>query len=405
MELERFQCPSCEVSSQDSGDCAACKTTLVNVNRCAWCVQWSSSTDYCEHCGSVVVPTENFYAARVLKDQGVNQLSISLDLDKLDQTQLDSYRKQFENQKLIVKQILDAVALCQGLLFFDSYSDEFSRRLIKALPLSETMLNKYQNVFSGLSSTPSERLVQLAATPECPDLMQIAVLALVRCTELVMDSSQARNWYEQVTEFAAGESEYVFEALISLAHWRTQLAPFFIEQYDGEAGRKIYNASYTKLHTADGIVAQWMAVVCARTEYFAQGKAPSKTKKLVKKLLNKSLQSEDQNLRIASAMLLGDTTVLASYINSQNSLLRQVSISVLAREGSEEIIPIIVDNDPGSFSTIIDVLLHNENESAKLSPSIGQALLTSLGSHPDYVDQIMELLSRQENFQEKYIPG
>ncbi len=404
MELERYECPSCDLSSQHPGECVDCQATLIKVCRCAWCVQWCSTNDYCEHCGSVMVAANNFFAARVLKKQGINQFSISLDLDKMDQQDLDSYQKEFDDQKSIIKQILDTVKTCQELLYFDSYCSEFSRRLIKSLPLSEAELTKYKGIFNGLPASTSDRLIQLAATPECPDLMQIAVLALVRCVDLVMDSSQARQWYEQVTDFAAGESEYVFEALISLGHWRTQLAPFFIEQYTGDSGRKIYNASYTKLHTADGLVAQWMAVICARTEYFSQGKAPSKTQKLVKKLLSKNLQSEEPDLRIASAMLLGDTAVLESYIDSKNPLLRQVSISVLTRQGSDKIIPIMADKDTSTFSIIIDVLLHNNDQHSALSPSILQALVASIQVHPMYVEQLLELLGRQKEFQEKIIP-
>ncbi|VAW80590.1 hypothetical protein MNBD_GAMMA12-808 [hydrothermal vent metagenome] len=404
MELERYECPSCDLSSQHPGECVDCQVTLVKVCRCAWCVQWSSTNDYCEHCGSVMVAANNFFAARVLRKQGVNQFSISLDLDKLDQQDLDTYREEFVDQKSVVKQILDTVKTCQELLFFDSYCAEFSRRLIKSLPLSEADLTQYKEIFNELPASTSDRLMQLAATPECPDIMQLAVLALVRCTDLVMDSSQARQWYEQVTDFAAGDSEYVFEALISLGHWRTQLAPFFIEQYTGEAGKKIYNASYTKLHTADGLVAQWMAVVCARTEYFSQGKAPSRTKKLVNKLLSKSLQSDDQDLRIASAMLLDDTVVLESYIDSDNAFLRQVSISVLTRQGSDKIIPIIADKDVSTFSIIIDVLLHSNDHNSALSPSILQALVASIELHPIYVEQLLELLRRQKNFHEKIVP-
>lgn len=402
MELERFQCPDCDTISQYESSCVSCDTILGKVSRCAWCVQWSATDDYCEHCGSLIVPLNQFFAARVLKRQGISQISINIDLEKLDSSQLSSYERQFDRQKALIKKVLDAVQQCQELLFFKSYTDEFARRLIKALPLSEEELVKYGKVFKDLPSSSSERLLGLAAKSDCPDLMQLALMALVRSTDLVMDSEQARKWYEQVTEFASGDSEYVFEALMSLGHWRTQLAPFFIEQYSNDAGKKIYTASYTKLHTADGIVAQWMAVVCARTEYFNQGKAPAKTKKLVKKLLNKSLESTDTDLRIASAMILGDAPVLASFINDDNQSLRQVSISILAREGSEEIIPIIESGDPTAFATTIDTLLHRDDKN--FSQAIALSLLNSLEVYPDYVEQILELIVEQPNFQETLIP-
>ena len=133
-----------------------------------------------------------------------------------------------------MSQIIEAVQQCQDRLYFKSYVDEFSRRLIKTLPMSDEDMQRYEGVFKGLPDSVPERLLILSKNQDCPDLMQLALLSLVRQAELALDSTQAREWYEKVVEFAAGDTEYVFEALISLGHWRTRVAPFFIEQFKNQ---------------------------------------------------------------------------------------------------------------------------------------------------------------------------
>ena len=176
MELERFQCPECDAVSSQNTSCESCNTGVDHLHRCAWCVQWSPTDDYCVHCGSVMIPAEKFYAARVLKQQGVNQLSISIDLDKIDNSQLVQYQQQFEKQNGLIESIIGAVSECQDLLYFKSYVDEFSRRLIKSLPLSPEDEKRYEDLFANMPESPAERLLILSASQQCPDLMQIAQL-------------------------------------------------------------------------------------------------------------------------------------------------------------------------------------------------------------------------------------
>ncbi len=408
MDIERIQCISCgNISTDNQSDldqCGSCGSKNNQMQRCAWCSQWSAESDYCEHCGTVIADKTKYGASRILKKRGVDQVSISIQLNKCSETELIQLEDEFEAHAKIASQLVSIAKFCAQYLYNPNYYFEFEDRLVKDLPFDMEIFDHLRKGSIPKEKTIGVQLNAIATTCQLQELAELATIASVKYPETIIDSASAKQWLERVSKVALGEGINVIEALIALAHWRSWVAPFYFDIYRGDLSKKIYNTAYAKLFNCEGLQATWMAVLCAKTEYFQKLKSSNKTKRTILKLLNEGLSSKSKDLMLSCAILLNDELVFAKLVNSDNPEIKQVSLKVLSHACSSKLAPIIENADSSTLMHILDGMLAAQSDEAiDIPESVVAAFCNILDKlDSDFLNQVIKFITDNSNGKEKY---
>lgn len=374
--MQRITCEQCDapqpIDWRAGNLCSHCGSAVREETRCAWCTQWTPQGKFCRNCGCGLVPFNHYGAARMLKNAGVDQLSLPQRLAELDPEQIANFQRLYQTHLAIVLNRTEELRLCETQLVLRGHTDRLEEQLIKRLPLDEAAQKELRPGPQGPFSNQPERIKEIAEQSPIETTRILASLAWLRCTDFVGDR-QAATHYLTIAKNALAHADEIIrlEAAIALAHWRNAIPPIchWIDlRRVAEIGRQHLTEPRAKYWAA---AAATVAVFKDKLEdknLLAQiGKANA--------LLEEAKTSTDPDLVFTAALRTADLDLIARYINSNDKQQAATAVIALAMNQATLLAPLIESGPEDIVLTILRTLKSPVND--KLIPALLSRISTT----------------------------
>jgi hypothetical protein len=295
---------------------------------------------------------------------GVDRLSLAQRLRALDEAQRETFSSQYAVRRAIVARRVDEAHFCESYLLQRGFAEELEEGWVQALPASA----------NPLAGRDGEAPVDFAAGARA--LEQILSASPVEVTRILAAIGLLRHGRasERVLEWVAralhgAQERLALEAALAFATWRS--APYLRDP------RPV--AVLARSALADARLAPWAAAVCAWPHWMnlhARMNRDEAAKELqaLAPILREGLSHSDRDLRVTSALLLGDEPTLGATLDDPASegALVELAWHTLARRQSPRVAAALRQGPDKLRATILKSL------EQPLEPAILEALLEAI---------------------------
>ncbi|NMB75964.1 MAG: zinc ribbon domain-containing protein [Myxococcales bacterium] len=333
--MQRTICPHCrqDVMAPDAEGalCPACGRPLSLGLRCPWCLERNPGGRFCRACGCELPSPEQFGAARMLKDAGVDRFVLADRLRQMDPEQTAVLSRRFEQQRAAVMVRVEEARFCEKFLLQRAFSGPLEEAWLARLPLPPEALASLTAGPRGPFVEPAD-LERIFRESPLEENRALAALALFR------RGSGDAAVFRRVREALYDPGALGLEAALSLVrlqmlvpHLRPRLEPRDFVTAAGQARAALARpelrlpaaqvvAIEHKLHRRWPLAAEK-----------AQEGEPDPARLL--DILNEGLSHSDQELSLVCAVLLGDTGRLLPELSSEDPVRRDAARLALLERG------------------------------------------------------------------------
>lgn len=307
--------------------CTACGGAVREELRCAACARWTPKGKFCRHCAAELVPAEDYGAARMLLEAGVDRLSLAARVRVLDPAQRDAFAARFAAQRALVAADVEDVRFVERHLFTSGHAERLEERWVAALPLHDGGAGLARPRSTDALDVDA-RLVALRDGGE-QELTQLAQLALVH-RGAARDGDAWRAWGALDADLA---TDLPLEALLALALETTleRGAPRGLRRGAWlTVARDVWRRRPGPL-AALGLVAALDAAGEAVAEALVEDVALARA-------LEQAAAHEDERLRVVAARLLADEARLDVLLDSPTARIAAAARRALAEHRSERLV-------------------------------------------------------------------
>ena len=225
------QCDTVQPVDWAAGDlCINCGAVVRRERRCHWCCRLTPDGAFCRHCGSGLVPDDQYGVARMLKAGGVDQFSLPERLEKMPPAQLEHFSRLYAPHERAVERHVDDLHFVESFLRGRGWSAELEETLLPQLPLSEDRLRALTlPPAQALGDTP--QLEEIRGSTPFEVTGQLAGLARIRLMveRNTPDADSARS------ALASPDERVRDEAALTLGRWSSAvIGPFAVRARDLE---------------------------------------------------------------------------------------------------------------------------------------------------------------------------
>jgi hypothetical protein len=182
--------------------------------RCAWCTSWTSGA-VCERCTAEVLPPEQFGAARMLVEAGIDRLALKDRVSALSRNQFVALSSRFDAQWSILQKRADEARFVESSLLQRGFRERAEDLLIAAIPLAEDRLEAFAD------PPRADDLESIFLHSPLPLNRTLAAIALVRRPT----PPASREVFEAVRcAVRDPEPRVAREAAMALAVWHVRAA-------------------------------------------------------------------------------------------------------------------------------------------------------------------------------------
>jgi hypothetical protein len=207
-----------------SGDhCVECGAVARREKRCHWCAKWTPDGKFCRECGSGLVADDQYGAARMLKQAGVDQFALPERLTQLDADHRDHLTRMYQSQAAVISRLVDDALFVESSLRQHGWANELDDELTEQLPMSAEALASWtpETTRGGAPIDTTSRLIALASGSPVELVRMLASVALVRAGTVTHgdqgDLAQRALHY--------GDDRLRDEAALALGGWRARHLP------------------------------------------------------------------------------------------------------------------------------------------------------------------------------------
>lgn len=288
----------------------------------------------------------------MLKEAGVDRLSLAKRLAELDPGQLDTFASIYARQSAIVAVRIDECRFVESFLLQSAFASGLEDELIASIPAAKEKLTELgggpQPPFEGGGL---ERLRAIAATSPVRLTRTLAQIARVARGDVDEVSFQAT-----ISSTNFGYGPIAVEAALALARpgaraihaeWKID-APWVIPHLPASSLAKIEEIARQAL--ADSKLDPWAAVAVAmslelpsRIPWSRKHAQANADRESLRDALVRGLDAEDPELRFAAALALRDETRLEPETDSKDPRRARLARTALARPGGKHTPDLFVD--------------------------------------------------------------
>ena len=333
--MQRALCEQCSKPQPREwtagGLCAHCGGVVRREVRCAWCAVFSpwppsAPTAFCRECGAQLVAPDRYGAARMLKDAGVDRLSLAKRLEELDPGQRETFASIYAKQAAVAAARVDECRFVESFLLDPVYSAYLEDELVSALPAT-------REAIAGLEAGPQppfEGADSLRAIAESSPFRQTRALAQI--ARLIAGDVDDDAISSALSSARYGYGPIALEAALALVRPRVR----------GTRGSRVGARDIHRFcelaepALADPKAGPWVAVLLAlpleaelRHKDWSGHEDAKRRLDELSDALRRGLASSDPDLRFACALALRDEAVLSTMVGSDDEILGR-----LAREAA-----------------------------------------------------------------------
>lgn len=308
--------------------CTTCGGAVREETRCAACARWTPQGKFCRHCAAALVPAQDYGAARMLLQAGVDRLSLAERVRALDPEQKAAFASRFASQRALVAARVEDVRFVEQHLFTTGHADRLEDTWVASLPWGDGGDGVVRP--AGVDAADvDERLRALRGVAW--DLGHLALLASVHRGA----GTESELWQVYGLLDAQGEPDVQLEAALALTLTSA------LDRRGTRFGRtnrwnEFAQAAFKR--APGGLTA--LAWAGALEE--AHG-AEAVTRALVedaslRQALEGARAHEDPRLRLCAARNLGDELALAVLLDYADERVAQAALRALAERKSEHVV-------------------------------------------------------------------
>ena len=338
--MQRATCEQCgerQPPEWKSGDlCTRCGSAARREVRCAWCTRWTPAAAsggnparFCRACGCDVIEPELFGAARMLKDAGIDRLTLAERLRALEPGRLATFSAQYAMQWAIVARRVDEARLCESFLFHRGFTADLEDDYVPTLPMSPAALEELSRGPSGPFAGRADLLEEIEAKSPAWQTKSLATLALLRLGRI----TDAR--VETVFDLAySGNGAIGVEAALALAHWKIRGSRE--SRYDESSLRMrvgwiaLEAISIPAARPYAALASAWSIEPHRRASWRSGHDRVEEWAALLEPHLREGLASSDADLRFGCALILHDEAALAPMLDAPDETMRELARNALA---------------------------------------------------------------------------
>lgn len=331
--MSRILCPHCQqdvpAPDADGALCSACGRPLAQSLRCPWCLERNPEGRFCRACGCELLPPEQFGAARMLKDAGVDRFALAERLRQMDPEQTAVLSRRFEQQRAVVMARVEEARFCETFLLLRAFSGPLEEDWLARLPLPPEALASLSAGPRGPFVEPAD-LGRIHEESPLEENRTLAALALFR-----LGSEDLAVW-RKVRETLFGQDRLGLEAALSLARLQ-MLVPHLrprLESRDlvAAATRAREALPQPELRFPAALVLAIERKIHHRWPDTGKGREGEPGGAELSAILHQGLAHPDPRLSLACAALLGDDGRLLPELSSEDPARRDAArLSLLER--------------------------------------------------------------------------
>ncbi|MCP5170375.1 MAG: hypothetical protein H6999_11555 [Hahellaceae bacterium] len=336
--MEAVFCVSCERKQSPGWQvgqlCQHCGSEVRREQRCGWCCQWTPSGKFCRRCGFEQVSESLFGAARMLKQAGVDQLSLPARLHELPPERQHHYGMLYQQQLAVVIQRVADVEFLQSYLVTGGHATALEARLIEQLPLDEKQLDALNQ---GPQTTKSTDLFTHALAiyqqSNIETTRQLALIVMMRVASPETLEKHASTLLSEIIPLVSQSAALRLEVCALLASWKMWSPELQLDRLPANWVSLLLPVAKAVLEHEQSSVRHDAAVVLARLPVTLD----SALQQRVELQLEEGLTSKNIDEQLTSAILLGRPQQIAQCIDFQNSWRSVTGVRQLARLGQAPI--------------------------------------------------------------------
>lgn len=339
------RCEQLQPTDWKPGDlCVHCGEAARHEVRCAWCAKWTPFATYCRNCGSEVVAENQYGAARMLKDAGVDRFTIPKQLTTLDPGQLDNFSRIYQRHAIVVARHVEQLAFLQRYLRQQHWAAALDDELIPQLPWPDSELQRVSSspielTADGNADAASTAAEIQAATP-FDTTRRLAAVARLRLDDWTAFESAG-------DAFVSADPTVRDEAVLALTSWRVERAVGRFE--GGRAVAEALRASHFPLEASVRLAAMGADDV---------------------EITADALTSPDRETSLGAAMVVGDVDRIEAALDG-DVIERMAAGAALAQLGATgRLAPLLHDGPDDVRTAVLQALAYARRPAIDLTGAL-----------------------------------
>ncbi len=206
-----IKCHSCESPQPKDwkpGDhCTECGDVIREDVSCAWCAHAVPNQKFCRDCGFEMVEPQLFGVARMLKDSGIDKLSLAARVREMPGDQIAHYKTMYNRHLAVLNSRVEEIRLCEHFLVGKSYSRRFEEAYLGKIPFDEGTLEQLKQGPQGPFENRIDKLREVITNSPIQQTRTLGTLASVFTNEVNWDGDFISRREAEITSLFLRSSD------------------------------------------------------------------------------------------------------------------------------------------------------------------------------------------------------
>jgi|GEM_PF-3932896 len=410
--MSQITCHNCHAKQPldyQTGDrCTDCGDTVKETVNCGWCTHLVPNQKFCRDCGFEMLEAPLFGVVRMLKNSGIDKLSLPQKVRELPPDIIGHYKTLYNKHYAALLNQIEQIRLCEEYLLHKQYSFEFEQSYLAKIPFDEETLALLSKGPNGNFTKRPDRLPEIIQ--ETPLQMTGWFATIAGVYALQTNKEYEANRFLQLEQLLLkseiNNNPMLLNVIAAMAHW-TNL-PYLWENGQFPTLKGKWN-----LQLFDFVIQQWpqlsaqakerIAPIVGRLKSFAELSPLLQTE--IKKYLEIAAHASDKNLQFAAAATIPDGNLLFRFAENKEQITQaHLAVKIItAFNLPQQTVQLLLHKEEDLQLIAFGELTGQQRmniENSPLSETISKGLLQYLqnDSKQTYRNQAIEILGKQPQY-------
>lgn len=193
-------CHSPQPVDWKAGDhCNNCGDVVREDVSCAWCTHAVPNQKFCRDCGFEMVEPQLFGVARMLKDSGIDKLSLASRVRDLEPDHVAHYKSLYNRHLAVLDNRIEELRLCEQFLIYKHYSRRLRDSYLAQIPFDEATMAHLKSGAEGPFQGREEKLIEVIERSPIAETKTLGLLASVFANEVNWDGDFIARREREIT--------------------------------------------------------------------------------------------------------------------------------------------------------------------------------------------------------------
>jgi len=411
--MSQINCQNChhpQPTDYQTGDrCINCGEMVQEQVNCGWCTHLVPNEKFCRDCGFEMLEPQLFGVVRMLKDSGIDKLSLRRKILDLPPDIIGHYKTIYNKHYAVLLNQIEQIRLCEEYLLSKQYSFEFEQSYLAKIPFDDETMTFLSKGPKGSFINRPDRLPEIIQ--ETPLQMTGWFATIAGVYAMKADEKYEANRFRQMENLLLNSeinaNPMLLDVIAAMAYWSNLSHLWENGQYPSTKGkwnRQLFDFVSQQWEQLSAQAKERIAPLVARVKSFSDWSLLIQTD--VKKYLEIAAHSSDSNIQFAAATTLLDGKLLYRFIENIEQHPAKASLSakiIIAFNLPQQTVQLLLNKNEDLQLIAFGELTGQQRmniQNIPLSETISEGLLQYLqnDSKQTYKNQAIEILGKQPGF-------